>query len=285
MGKTGECDASLGEFLAPPPTGITALGNSVELLEWRPSGAPQRAVLVVPGWGAHPRYYGHLIAALGGLETAVISPFAPSGAVGTREHFCALSRIIDDLRLTGTGGISVVAESLGATYLLAAGSLRSSDRAALLAPGLILRLRQVISRQTVRHDIPELIRHQRVDIAGMRLNAISDNDAFLAEIRSSGLTPNYSSAGYVWGAVCAATSAVVAPRGAGTNWILHGLDDRLVSPIGSRLLARRLGSTARLTMLPGVEHGVLWDRRVGAKIAEEIAAFAVDRNEEQAIVL
>jgi len=263
-----------GLVLAQPPERTTRLGNDVDLLEWIPQQHPGTSVLIVPGWGAHPRYYGNLIAALTARNVSVGAPWAAETVPGSDTHFQLLPEAVKTIRSRSeTRSVCVVAESLGAAYLLASGALKSLDRAVFLAPGLILRLRQILNRDTL-DDLNALVRHHRIEIIGRRLDALSDNQRVLAAIRESGWTPQYSSAGYVFNAFRASARALIAPSAAGFNWVIHGDRDRLVSPLGSRLLVARLGSRrCHLTILPNVEHGVLWDARSGQDVVDAVAEF------------
>ncbi len=264
-------------ILAPEPTRISTLDAGVSILEWVPHDVTSRTVVLVPGWGAHPRYYGGLIRALLTERARVMSAWS-SGQNGAPldAHYRHLADLFLRARATSEAtGVGAVAESLGATYLLSDDVLTSTDRAVLLAPGLFLRWRQIASRPAL-HDFLTLIREGRVPFTDWRLDSVSNNPELRALVHSSQLAPRYSDRAYVWHALKAAIGAIISPSAPGDTWIIQSKADELVSPFGAKLLARRLGKTrCRLTLVSHSAHGILWDQNQGAALSSDIAKFLV----------
>ena len=148
------------------------------------------------------------------------------------------------------------------------------DRTVLVAPAGILRPRQVFSPYALREAI-SLIAFNRVPLLGRRLETISDNPIFRASVIREHLTPAYSDRPYVVGAAIAALRALGRPRFRGNGLILQGAADKLLTPLGARGVAWRLGHRVSLRILPGVAHGVLWDATQGAKISQEAVEFCL----------
>jgi alpha-beta hydrolase superfamily lysophospholipase len=270
----GPASVSHGGIVSAPPTATTALTADVDLLEWSRGAQDAEPVLLVPGWSAHPRFYGGLIAALQAAGFRVLSswPRVPSDPVGDA-HFRRLPQLVATARKqTKRPSVLVVAESLGASYVLSSRTLTMADRAVFVAPGVLARWSQVLSPRAIR-DIPAMVLGRPIALDGWRLDAVSDNQEYLSAIRNSSLAAHTSEPEYVRRAIRSAIKALIRPGPAGHNWIIQGTDDAVVSPMGAKLLARRLAPRCHLSLISHAAHGLLWDERLGTELSAAIARF------------
>jgi alpha-beta hydrolase superfamily lysophospholipase len=260
---------------AGEPATVEPLAPGLSAICWEPADLPGKTIALVPGWGAHPRYYGAFIRECLAAGIAVVSSWPDAtGDVTTALHYQHLHELVALARRRSPAGtVIVVAESLGATYLLAESVLTTIDRAVLLAPGLLLRWRQLISRQAVRDQFL-LLTTDRLFLNGWRLDCVSSDPIFLRSVRTSDLAPAFSDRRYVRQALSASLRAALAPRPAGYTWIVQSVDDPLLSPRGAKFLAARLGrERCRLTLVPRAHHGLLWDPEGSAALIKQIIHF------------
>lgn len=260
-----------GAVMAPRPTGSERVASDVDAFYWAAS-APVASVLLVPGWGGHPAYYGTLVRALLGARIAVISS-VPAGQmdVTSTAHYDALPVVAawSRQRVAGVPQI-LVADSLGCPHSLARLTASEFALVVLIAPGLIPHRAQVWSRNALR-DLGRFLVTGRVPITGWRLDLVSDNEEFRRAVRLSALTPPFSDLRFM---VRSAGAAVV------VLWrsydppllVVYGSSDRVVSRLGTALIVRRFRSARSVVRCEGVQHGVLWDRAEGASIAQSIVA-------------
>jgi pimeloyl-ACP methyl ester carboxylesterase len=261
------------EVLADQADRISRLVADVELYEWLPNRPAIRVVGLIPGWGGHPYLYGPLIRELVRANVHVVATWSSNtDGLASDSHFAHLPEFIERLRHL-RGFVGIVGESLGATYLLASRRLLPSDRVVLLAPGILLRSKQVLSAPALR-DILALIVHNKLPLTTWRLETVSDNPEFLRAARLPDLVPLYSGRQYLARALAAALKAIARPTRSDNMWIIQGGSDRLLSPAGAMFLARRLGPPRpRFLCIERVGHGVLWDQSSGQQIAAEIAEY------------
>jgi pimeloyl-ACP methyl ester carboxylesterase len=258
-------------LLSPPPTDVRPSGG-VDRFTWGSTGDP---ILLVPGWGAHPFYFGDLVRALVEGKNMVVAswPSKDPNKVSSTAHYDALAAEIDQLRNGVDAPIKVVAESLGAAFVLGSGLLHPHDIAVFVSPGLFPRFRQVVSLRAAS-DLVRLVSRDELPLHGWRLESVSDNEEFRDIVRSANLAPSHSDRRYVSAAVRATLKTAIRPRGAGKNLIMSGSLDRLLTPFGSAYLAWRLSDAdTRLRVFPHAGHGILWDAHVGRNAATEIAEF------------
>jgi pimeloyl-ACP methyl ester carboxylesterase len=263
---------------------VTSLTPKVDLLTWEPSSAlfpnsSPNPIVLVPGWGAHPCYYGDLIAEILALGRSVVSVWPRSEQTRDQTspaHFQALPDLVAVVRrASASGEVAVVAESLGASYLLATGLCRGNDRVAFVAPGLMLRPRQLLSPRGLG-DLVRLVRGSGLPLEGWRVEHVSTNPRFLEIVETSHLVPPASSRAYVLLAVWAAARAAMRPRTGHHNLIIQGSADSLIHPLGARYLHWRLGTKhSELCLVTGAPHGLLWDERFGLQTARQITEYLV----------
>lgn len=268
------CNMDDGLFIHDPDV-TEEVGRGIVRLVWLPDETQRMAVLI-PGWGAHPRYYGNLIRAFLHRDCAVMALWSenPKCRSTSLMHYQMLSELFECARAATEQPLSIIAESLGASFLLTHDVLMEADRTVLIAPGGIPRPRQVLSVRALRETAALLI-FNRLPLLGWRLEAVSDNATYRDAVISGQLTAPYSDRRYVFGAVLAALRALARPKFHGNGLILQGAADELLSPLGARIVAWRIGRSASLRVLPDVGHGVLWDEVRGAAISEEAVRYCL----------
>ena len=246
-------------------------------------------MLIVPGWGMHSEPYAGLAEAVcerGGVAYGLDLPGHGRATSLSRPH--ALPLVTNALRAAidavaadwPEAELAIAGESAGGTYTVAAAPLRRVRRIALLAPGILPRWRQLVGLRAWR-DSASLVLRGRLPLLGWRVEEVSRNHEFIETLRTDGLTLDSVNRRYVATVAQAAVHAFIlgAPRTRGSVRIWHGAQDRVLSPLGSRLLSARLrNAAATFRLIPGADHGLLWDPELGGAIAEEVADWLCETN-------
>jgi alpha-beta hydrolase superfamily lysophospholipase len=266
---------SLGDFRrVEPQPGSTNVVDGVVHFTW-PRPRSDSAVFLVPGWGYHPFYYARLIERLREHAT-IISVWSEPSVDGRASalHYRRLSQTLARVRANYPhSSFSIVGESLGCTYLLAGSMLQPTDDVVLIAPGLIPRARQLASPPALA-DSWRLVAHDAMPILNWRFLASSDNQAFIADVRRSGLTPPFTGRGYVMSAAAAAFKAPFKHHKIRSVLVLQGADDQLLNPLGATVAFRSLRAKRKeLKVIAGAGHGLIWDTSHGPATIDHIVEF------------
>lgn len=256
-----------------------------EVIEFGHVSKPRARVLVVPGWGMHAEPYAPLASALAleGVHVACLTLPGHGTIAGTSEFTTASATEAIRSAFVRLGSLSprrpvaVVAESAGASFAIAALAADEPCCWALLAPGVLPRMRQLLSWQGTRDAMRLLIRG-RMPILGWRLDSVSSNPQFVSERRSDPHAMAQATRQYVWVVARSTVAALlIAPRLTRPVQIWHGTGDQLLNPWGSRILARRIGSSdTTVRMVPGADHGLVWDAVHGPAVSREVGRWIVD---------
>jgi pimeloyl-ACP methyl ester carboxylesterase len=111
-----------------------------------------------------------------------------------------------------------------------------------------------------------------------RLESVCSDPVFLAARRADHWTRLVADRRYVATVLHAGLRglAVGARQIHGAVRIWHGSRDRLLSPLGSRLLLRLLGSRDKsLRIVVGAEHGLIWDVAHGPVVIDEVTRWVL----------
>ncbi len=169
--------------------------------------------------------------------------------------------------------LAIVGDSAGGTYSLAASPIDGVQKVALLAPGLLPRWHQLLGARALR-DGAELLISGRLPLLGWRVEDGSRSATFIEQRRADPLALSNVDRRYVWSVARAVVRALIsgAPSLAGEVRIWHGTGDKILSPLGSRILMRRLRTAdASLRIVSGGDHGLLWDPEHGVQVTSEVA--------------
>jgi alpha-beta hydrolase superfamily lysophospholipase len=258
-------------------------GGLTDLVTWGDLEGSTHIALLVHGWGLHPKFYAPLaeeIARQAGFVVGIALPSPLSNRGSTRRFYRLVAEALDAFILYGTSlargrRLSLIGESLGATYIVSRGHRIPRDaRLALIAPGLILRSKQLLSRRAL-DDVPNLLLRDRMDLT-WRLEAVSSNTEFITAIESDPATLLTSNRAYVFSAFEATIRAVSlgAAQIHSPVRIWQGEADRLLNPVGARLLRRALKSREKtLVLVPTGEHGLIWDLTNGDLVCREVGTW------------
>lgn len=264
--------------------GVDREVDGLRLRLWQPVSAPRVVVLVVHGWGIHAVPYDALCAslALAGARCAALNlpghgpnsdprDFSYANAMSALRHALEICR--KDRAITPV----VVAESAGADFVLSLGGELGDTPLALLAPGVLPRLRQLISPRSV-WELVALLLGRRLRLDTWRLESVCSDQTFLAARRADPFTRLTADRTYVGAVLHAGLRGVLicAHQVRGSVRIWHGSRDRLLSPLGSRLLLLLLGSRDKsLRIVTGAEHGLIWDRAHGPAVIDEVTQWVM----------
>jgi alpha-beta hydrolase superfamily lysophospholipase len=256
--------------------------GTVDRMRWGDAESAAHVVLLVHGWGLHPKYYAPLADEIVRRKGFVLGIQLPSPLTVDRESlsfgYSMVADAIDGLIAHGVRvalgrPLALVGESLGATYILSRGSRVPRDaRLALLSPGLLLRPVHLLSRRALE-DTWRLLAHDQMDLA-WRLATVSGNENFIAEVERDPTTLTTCDRAYVAAAIDATFRVLTsgARHVASEVRIWQGDGDGLLSPLGAKILLRMLGSTEKsLVTVKGGEHGLVWDLANGEEVRRSVA--------------
>jgi alpha-beta hydrolase superfamily lysophospholipase len=258
--------------------------GGLRLRIWQPPRAPLVTVLVVHGWGMHAGPYDGLCASLaqaGAYCVAINLPgHGPDSELRDFTYSSAMSALrmaLEICRKEADVPLVVVAESAGADFVLSLGGELGDERLALLAPGVLPRFGQIISPRAIGDGLGLLFRG-RLRLDTWRLESVSSDPAFLAARRADPWTRLVADRRYVGAVLRAGFRGVLvgARQVRGSVRIWHGARDRLLSPLGSRFLLKLIGSRDKsLRVVPGAEHGLIWDRVHGPAVIAEVTQWVL----------
>ncbi len=167
----------------------------------------------------------------------------------------------------------LIGESMSGPYavLYAARNPGKLSGLALVAPAVLLGRRQIFHLDTLK-ALVSLARSpssSSVDLDGWRLTAASDSSGFVGGRRGDPLSINSVSVRYIL-RIAQAIASVFLRKSltvSAPTLILHGGKDRILSPLGSRLLNSRIKAPEkRLVILPRAYHTLLWDKSSSAEV-------------------
>ncbi len=168
-----------------------------------------------------------------------------------------------------------MADSGGATLVTAFGREFGCYPLALVAPYVLPRATQIISRRVLRDNL-RLVLSDRLDIRGRRMEDASSNAAFIAEHRTDPQALRSVDRHHLLIFGRAALAAVVrrAPGIHAPVRIWRPSGDRVARSVGLRLLARRIASEdMRIQVAPGADHCLLQDPRHGASVIASVVEW------------
>lgn len=237
-------------------------------------------VIIVPGWAMYAGPYAPLAEALEQMGAHVLSLTLPGHGNRVAEPFTRMSaaRTIRSAytyleTIEPHRPVYVAAESAGVGFAISSLYDKQPDGWVLLAPGLLPRFRQLFSWMALS-DSASLILRNRMPLLTWRLDSISTNPTFVAARRADGLTLRSVGRSYV------RTVGGAAVRGffrsshlTGRARIWQGTEDRVLNPLGAKILLRRLGSNQKSLELVQAEHGLIWDTRTGPLVIAAVAEW------------
>jgi alpha-beta hydrolase superfamily lysophospholipase len=255
---------------------------------WRPPGTPRAVVVNLHGLGDHSGLYPTLVECLVGRDLAVQS-FDLRGngrSEGTRGHVSAWEDYREDLARFITLAehddpgrpLILIGNSLGGLIALEYALMRPAGLHGVIAvsaplgelgvPAPLMVLGQMLSRVWPRFSLE----------TGMDLSGLARDPAVIEQILSDPLFHRRATARLS----TEVTAAIerVQERAAVFTFpllVLHGSDDRMVPPAGSRSVASRAPSTStRLIVYPGAYHALFADMGRGQVLAD-VAGWIEER--------
>lgn len=239
-----------------------------------PGPASGDAVVVVPGIGLHSGPYRVVAGALAPAGHHVVgldlrghghSGGARGTVPGSREIRADLDAVVEWVRMAGdVARVHLLGESMGGLVALdyAAGGAGRLASLVLVAPAIRVACAQVARLETLAL-VPALLTPRRpaLDVAGVRLDEATVDEAFKRARRADPLAHNVVSPGYLLGlARLRARWRDKARRTTVPTLIVHGRQDAILDWRGARALHAALGARVReLVLLDGARHTLFWD--------------------------
>jgi len=258
--------AAMTQALEQVEETFEAGGRRLFARRWLPAGPPKAHLLIVHGYAEHSGRYawtGERLAEAGYAAHAVDLP-AHGRSDGVRALLRSLDPCVDAVRALAAGveGATprfLLGHSMGGTVVALGAVERAWDARGLvlsgpaLTPGRRARLQELIVRTLAliapRMGIVELPADAVSRDPGVVRAYDADPLVYRGKIRAATLVAMLSAQRRI----AAAMEHIAQPL-----LIVHGGDDRLVSPEGSRVLAARAGSADRtLRIYDGLYHEVL----------------------------
>ena len=206
---------------------------------------------------------------------------------GVRGEMAPLKRILQDIddwrrdlmHLAPSPETFLIGESMSGPYaaLYSARNPGALKGLVLVAPAMLLSWRQLLHRDTASFLFRAAFRPSSasVDLIGWRLEVSSGDRGFVQQRRSDSMGLDVVGRSYVSN-IAGAAGRLVAGGGVTVSCpvlVLHGARDRALSPLGSRLLLKRLRTpTKRLVVLPNAYHTLFWDT-YSPEVFAEIEGF------------
>ena len=257
---------------------VTSDGVKLSYTLWShgPLSTYRNLVLVLHGIGFHSEPYSIIPESLNLPDTLYAgldyrghgrSDGARGALVSSQRMLLDIEEWVSHLEAMNPGSrISLISDSMSGPYsvLYASQNPTKLSGLVLVAPAVLLSWRQILHIDSLKMVIG-LARSPAspaVDLDGWRLAAGSDRSGFVGSRRGDPLAINAVSPSYIM-RITQAIAKVFLRKSLSTNaptLIIHGGKDRILSPLGSRLLKLRLKAPEkRLVILPDAHHTLMWD--------------------------
>jgi alpha-beta hydrolase superfamily lysophospholipase len=259
---------------------------------WRPVGDCRRTIAVLHGIGFNGEPYASVIEdlPLQGTRLTALDLRGHGTSEGNRGSLPHHDRIISDisewlglLKQESPGlHLYVLGESMGVIYatLFAMAHGSAISGLILVAPPIVPSMKQLLHFDTARTILSLAIPFMRhhISLTGWRLAVGSADEDFVKYRRTSTLALSSVSIGYMarLGRAIASIGLVRRVQIECPILLAYGSDDKVVSPLGCRLLFSRIANPDKtLLEVRGARHTVLWDPH-RAKLFSGLARWIQD---------
>lgn len=257
---------------------VTSDGTKLGYTIWHPgsSGRVSRIVAILPGMGYHSEPYKIVPQSMNLSETIFVGlDYRGHGrSEGIRGRLASPGRISLDVQewlveiddLAPESKLFLLGESMGGPYALLTAMRISSSLAGLIfiAPAIMTSRHALWNIESLR-ILSQLVWDPfslSIDLSGGRLTSGSRDPEFIENKRNDRLALREVSPAYVLRIGQAIARALLRPRirVECPVFIAHGESDRILSPVGSRVLHFRINCPDKqLVMFPQAYHTLFWD--------------------------